>query len=278
MRPRHPALLLALLAAVVWLCPAFAQEVDFHAPANTSDPQLAATLRDLAGRILPVYQESDANRYLNNLSALQLVAGSIDSAWNTRQSLMDRRRAQETGRPVRSAVVFDVYMRAREQAAQGPLPFADTYAKAYQQTVGPMSDLDAYTFNGWLAHPVYSFRDALQRLLDQSRSQPRISTDRAIELVWAYLTFDAYRSFSTAAIALIREDDRRRYVMDDKLGITTTDGVQLNAHVIRPRNGPATLPALLEFTLGDDPNNDLREIAAHGYVGVVTSVRSRATS
>ena len=130
------------------------------------------------------------------------------------------------------------------------MPFAEAYAKAYQQTVTPLSDLDAYTFNGWLARPVYQFREALQRLLDQYRTQPRISTDRAVELIWTYLTFDAYRNFSTAATGLIREDDRRRYVMDDKVGITTTDGVQLTAHVIRPRNGPATLPALLEFTLG----------------------------
>ena len=278
MRLRGSSLLPALLAALLWLAPAFAQEVDIHVPASTSDPQLAATMRDLAVRILPVYQEADANRYLNNLSALQLVAGSIDSAWNTRQSLMDRRRAQEAGRPVRQAVIYDLYLRARELAAQGPVPFADAYAKAYQQTVSPMSDLDAYTFNGWLARPVYQFRDALQRLLDQYRAQPRISTDRAVDLIWTYLAFDAYRNFSTAATGLIREDDRRRYVTDDKVGITTTDGVQLNAHVIRPRGGPATLPALLEFTLGDDPNSDLREMAAHGYVGVITSVRSRAAS
>ena len=278
MRPSRLTLGVVLLALLVWLKPVFAQEVDFHAPVSTSDPQLAATMRDLAVRILPVYQESDANRYLNNLSALQLVAGSIDSAWNTRQSLLDRRRAQEAGRPVRQAVIFDLYLRARELAAQGPTSFADAYAKAYQQTVTPLSDLDAYTFNGWLARPVYQFRDVLQHLLDQYRTQPRISTDRAVDLIWTYLTFDAYRNFSTAATGLIREDDRRRYVTDDKVSITTTDGVQLNAHVIRPRSGPATLPALLEFTLGDDPNSDLREIAAHGYVGVITSVRSRATS
>src|SRR5271167_4258560 len=103
MKLRHSALLLALLAALAWLSPAGAQEVDFHAPGSTSDSQLAATMRDLAERILPVYQEPDANRYLNNLSALQLVAGSIDSAWSTRQSLMDRRQAEEKGRPMRQA-------------------------------------------------------------------------------------------------------------------------------------------------------------------------------
>ena len=47
MRLRHAALLVAVLAALVWLGPAFAQEVDFHAPGSTSDPQLAAIMRDL---------------------------------------------------------------------------------------------------------------------------------------------------------------------------------------------------------------------------------------
>ena len=66
--------------------------------------------------------------------------------------------------------------------------------------------------------------------------------------------------------------------MDDKVTIMTPDGPQLAARVIRPRTGPATLPTLLEFTLGDDPNSDLRETAAHGYVGVVAYVRSPAAA
>jgi len=270
--------LLAILALTLWLTPLSAQELDFHAPASTSDPGLAAAMRDLAVRVLPVYQEADANKYLNNLSALQLVAGSVDSAWNTRQSLLDRRRPQESGKPVRQAVIFDLYLRARGLMAQGSLPFADAYARAYQQVVPPLPDLDAFTLNRWLARPVYQFREALQHSLDQYRSQSRITTEHAIDLIWTYLTFDAYRSFSIAATRLIRADDQHRYVMDDKVTIMTPDGPQLAARVIRPRTGPATLPTLLEFTLGDDPNSDLRETAAHGYVGVVAYVRSPAAA
>lgn len=270
--------LLATAALLVWLTPAPAQDLDFHAPASTSDPGLAAAMRDLAARVLPVYQESDANRYLNNMSALQLVAGSLDSAWTTRQSLLERRRSPDAGRPIHEAVVFDLYMHALALVAPGSSTFADAYARAYQQTVPPLSDLDAYTLNIWLARPVYTFRQALQRLLDQYRSQPRISTDHAIDLIWTYLAFDAYRNFSTAVTGLIRDDDRRRYVIDDQVTITTPDGARLAARIIRPRNGPATLPALMEFTLGDDPNSDLRETAAHGYAGVVAYVRSPAAS
>jgi putative CocE/NonD family hydrolase len=267
-----------LLAAGLVQAQGQPQDLDFRAPASTNDPGLAATMRDLAVRVLPVYQEPDATRYLNNLSALQLVAGSVDSAWTTRESLLERRRPQEAGKPVRPAVVFDLYLRARALAAQGPMSFAEAFAKAYQQTVPQLSDLDAFTLNGWLVRPVYQFREALQHSLDQARQQPRISTNHAIELVWNYLTFDAYRSFSTAATALIRTDDQHRYVMDDKVAIMTPDGAELAARVIRPRNAPATLPTLLEFTLGDDPNSDLRENAAHGYVGVVAYVRSPAAS
>jgi hypothetical protein len=277
-RPTLWVLLLALLLpAGLAQAQGQPQDLDFHAPASTNDPGLAATMRDLAVRVLPVYQEADATRYLNNLSALQLVAGSVDSAWTTRQSLLERRRPQEAGKPVRQAVIFDLYLRARAMAAQGPSSFAEAYAKAYQQTLPQLSDLDAFTLDGWLARPVYQFREALQHALDQARQQPRISTNHAIELVWTYLTFDAYRSFSTAATALIRADDQRRYVVDDKVTITTPDGAELAARIIRPRNGPATLPTLLEFTLGDDPNSDQRENAAHGYVGVVAYVRSPAS-
>ncbi len=267
-----------LLAAGLAQAQGQAQDLDFHAPASTSDPGLTAAMRDLAVRVLPVYQESDATRYLNNLSALQLVAGSIDSAWTTRQSLLERRRPQEAGKPIRQAVIFDLYLRARALAAQGPIPFVEAYTRAYQQTVPQLSDVDAYTLNGWLVRPVYRFREVLQHALDQARQQPRISTDHAIDLVWDYLAFDAYRTFSVAAAALIRADDQRRYVMDDKVTIMTPDGAELAARVIRPRNAPASLPTLLELTLGDDPNSDLRENAAHGYVGVVAYVRSPAAA
>jgi putative CocE/NonD family hydrolase len=278
MRAKRALLRVLVLLVLGTLGRVHAQDLDWHPPASTSDPGLAAAMRDLAGRVLPVYQEADATRYLNNLSALQLVAGSIDSAWNTRQSLLDRRRPQENGRPIRQAVVFDLYMRARALAAQGSLTFADAYSKAYQQTVPPLSDLDAYALNGWLARPVYQFRAALQHSLDQDRQQPRISTDRAIELIWNYLAFDAYRSFSTAATPLIKADDQHRYVTDEKVTIMTPDGAELAARLIRPRSTTATLPTLLEFTLGDDPNSDLRENAAHGYVGMIAYVRSRAAS
>jgi len=70
--------LLMLLAVLAPL--AAAQDFDFRPPAAASDPATPAVMRDLAERILPVYQEDNPERYRANLSALQLVAGNYAAA------------------------------------------------------------------------------------------------------------------------------------------------------------------------------------------------------
>ena len=71
-----------LLIPLVAMAPfrAVAQEFDFHAPASADDPAAAAIMRDLAVRLVPVYQEPDPYRYLANLSALQMAARNYRAA------------------------------------------------------------------------------------------------------------------------------------------------------------------------------------------------------
>jgi len=57
-----------------------AQSFDFKPPASVTDAATPGVMRDLAERILPVYQEDNPERYLANLSALQLVAGNYTAA------------------------------------------------------------------------------------------------------------------------------------------------------------------------------------------------------
>ena len=83
-----------LAFAPLW---AGAQELEFHPPQNAADASVSGVMRDLALRILPVYQDSDQDRFLANLSALQLVAQDYPSAAATRQNLRARRN-NDTGR------------------------------------------------------------------------------------------------------------------------------------------------------------------------------------
>ena len=49
---------------------AAAPELEFHPPASPGDAAAPAIMRDLAERLLPVYEEADPDRYLANLFAL----------------------------------------------------------------------------------------------------------------------------------------------------------------------------------------------------------------
>jgi putative CocE/NonD family hydrolase len=265
--------LLALLQS--W---ASAQELQFRAPATPSDSRAPAIMRDLAERILPVYQEDDPERYLRNLSALQLVAGNYQAALATRQSLRERRQSADSGRPVSRGVVYDIYARARAIEATDRVPFAQAFAQAFREVVPHLSDQDAYALTGWLATPIAGFRDNLQKSFDQRRTKGNVALADAVNLIWAYLSYDAYRSFRPLVDALTVDDDAGRYITDEDVLIRTPGAATFSAVVVRPKNIPAELPTLLEFTIDVSPQNSARECAAHGYVGVVAYARGKRRS
>ena len=269
------SLLLLLLAAVTGVRAA-TPSFEFHAPSSAADTGVAATMRDLAERMLPVYQEPDRDRYLANLSALQMAAGNYEAADVSRQSLRDRRRRADAGRPVGRDVIYDMYAHARAMEAQNHIPFADAFAKSYREIVPRFNDLDAYAVAEWLATSPTVFRDALQKAFDQQRTEDSIGQSEAVDLIRAYLSFDAYRSFGPLVDSLDTEDEHRRYDFDNDVMIKTRDGVRIAAVLVRPKTPSTPLPTLLEFTIYDSQNY-AKECAAHGYVGVVAYTRGVRT-
>jgi hypothetical protein len=268
-----------LLLAMILICvvaPAMsAPQFDFQAPQNANDPALPGVMRDLAERLLPVYQEPDPDRYLANLSTLQMVAGNYGAADVSRQSLRERRRHLDASRPIGRGAIFDVYAYAKALETESKMPFADAFARAFHEVVGRLGDHDAYAVTRWLKSPPSIYRDAFQKALDQQRASDSIDQSDAVELLGKYLAFNAYRSFGPLVDGLAAEDDRRRYVAEEQVLIKTPAGATIAAIVVRP-NTDSKLPALLEFTIYD-AENAAHECASHGYVGVVAFTRGKRT-
>src|SRR5260370_42572092 len=127
--------LLLFLVCLLGSSWATAQDFDFKPPASVKDPTVPNVMRDLAERILPVYQENDQDRYLHNLSGLQLVAGNYAAAWQSRQQLRDRRRNVDAHRPIGKSVIYDIYAYARSREADDKGDFTKTYPVAYRAIV-----------------------------------------------------------------------------------------------------------------------------------------------
>ena len=252
-----------------------AQVFDFRVPASPSDA--AAAISDLASRLIPVYQDSDPERYLTNLSALQMAVGDYAAADISRQSLRDRRRKSDFGLPVSRALVFDIYAHARALEIENKVTFADAFTSSYRDSMRPLDDRDEFAVARWLGTSPSVYRDALQRAFDQFRSRDRIDESDAIELIWKYVAFDAYRTFGALVVLLNAEDDHRRYATDSGIVIERPGGVHISVTVIRPTGLNKPLPALLEFAQSET-QGDAMDSAARGYVGVVAHVSAKRKS
>ena len=195
--PRRLALL--LMAAIAFASPRWggAQSFEFHAPLSASDAKTPAVMRDLAERLLPVYQDSDPDRYLANLSVLQLTAGDYSAAVESRESLRERRRRADSGRPVVRGRVLDLYARAMAIETDSHVPFSEAFAKAYQEVFSKLSDHDAFLLSGWLSAAPQEYQESFQRLLDEQRSKDIVNQQEAETLLSAFVYFEAYGSAGT---------------------------------------------------------------------------------
>jgi putative CocE/NonD family hydrolase len=251
-----------------------AQSFDFQAPLAAADPKTPAVMRDLAERLLPVYQEADPDRYLATLSVLQLTAGDYSAAIESRESLHERRRIADSGRPVGRGRVLDIYARAKAIESESRVPFSDAFAKAYQNVFSRLGDHDAFLLSGWLSAAPQEFQENFQRLLDEQRSKDIINLKEAETLISAFAYFEAYRAAAPSVGALNAADDARRYAQGE-IGIRVPGRGKLAAVVTRPKGASTALPALLELGI-DRPTVSAKESAAHGYVGVFADVRRAA--
>lgn len=267
--PRLYSLVMCVFLALLSL-PAAAQDLEFHPPANVADQATPTVMRDLALRILPVYQDSDQDRFLANLSALQLAAMDYLSAAASRQNLRARRNADPGRTPARTTI-FDIYARARAIEDSQKVPFAQGYTQAYREIVPRLADHDAYLVTRWFGVPLSTLQENLQRAFDQRRAKGSIPLAQAIDLVWAYLAYDALRNFGPLVPELDGQEERRRYVTEENVPIKTPDGATLSATVVRAKSAKPS-PALLEFVLTVS-QNDARESAARGYIGIVAYAR-----
>jgi len=272
---RSLACSLVLVLAASWAC---AQELEFHPPASVSDAATPAIMRDLAERVLPVYQENDPERYLANLSALQLTSGDFAAAYATQQSLRERRQNAYPDRLGDRELMSDIYVRARAIEAQDRVPFVQAFTQSFQDVLLRLNNPDAYTLFRRLRTPLSVFQEDLRKTFDERRAKGTIDLAEAVDLIRTYLTFDAHRNFGPLIDPLAVQDDRRRYITDEDVLIQTADGTSISAMLVLPKSSSKALPTLLELALDVSSLNFAKECAAHGYAGIVAYMRATPTN
>ncbi len=193
----------------------------------------------------------------DDLFRVQLVAGRYADAAKTLAAMQ----------PSTARVRWDIYAKAKSIEGK---PFGDAFAKAFRERMQTLDDKTAHRV-------LWSFRTPLAALQALSDAGKRHAAD--LDLVKAQLGVDAYTSFVPLIPALTDEDDRRRYAVEKNVAVKMPDGGTVCAMFMHPRG--RKLPALLNFTIYANPENNLdeaRRAAANGFAGVVGLVRGKGCS
>jgi hypothetical protein len=269
---------LALLSLGLWASAAQAQELDL--PRTADADAVIERLPDLARQAMAVYREEDRARRFGTLFRLQSVAGDHHAAAETLEALVRLRSDTDPGNvpPLRA---FQVFERAQSTRSVDGAASGDALRSAFRAVFAPLDDLAASRAIPWLQGDAERQRAQMRGLADKAAGQERIALADALALIRARHLLAVIETVGASADALIAEDDARRYAIDTRVDVRTSDGATLSAIVATPRTARAGLPALLRFTIyADDAQAmaDVRNAAARGYAGVVAYTRGKGRS
>jgi hypothetical protein len=275
------ALVLLLFALTAWAwTSASAQDFGFQPPRDPDDVAAVSVMRDLAQRIVPVYQDAGTDAYLANVTALQIVSGAYAAAFDSSKSLRNRYQGKPFDAVAERAVLDGLYAHAREIEARERIDFGKAYTRSFKELIPPLDDAQAAAVMARLEIAPSVMRESVLQAFDRWRAKGSIPQADAVALVRSWLAYESRRSYAVLLPKLVAAENHRRYVAQDDTWIPVRPGVVIHASVVRPggaKEAPTTngkLPTLLRFTL-DPAEDDARLSAAKGYVGVTAYVRGR---
>jgi hypothetical protein len=211
-----------ILALPAW---AWGADFGFRPPRDPDDATAAELMRDLAQRILPVYQEADTDVFLANLTALQIVSGAYRAASDSSASLRSRRKGKPFDGLVQRAILDGIYARARALEADARLGFAEAYARAFQELVSPLDNAQAQAIMARLEIPAAVYREPLRQAFDLWRAKGSLPEADALALVRTWHSYQSRRSFGALLPELFAAENRARYVAEADVRIPVRGGV-----------------------------------------------------
>jgi putative CocE/NonD family hydrolase len=271
----------ANLLIVIWLtaAPVTAQQINI--PAEIGDEAALPRVMPRLAKAVIAFQQADQRPEPTSLFRAQLVAGlygdALASLGKLRAPLADNQSPRVRARYWE----YELYARSQLRAQETKTPFQDAYRKEFRALIRPLDNrTSAMAVNGLSFDNLSQASRALQQELAQLKGKAAISLAESFKLIGDYNEREIYRAFGSSSAELIAEDDARRYRVQKDVTVALPDGASICALIVRPL-GQHKLPALLQFTIYNDPGalfREARRAAANDYAGVMGLTRGKGCS
>jgi putative CocE/NonD family hydrolase len=272
---------LAILLCCIYLIavPAIAQQINI--PAEITDEAALPRVMPRFAKAVIAFQQAEQLPDPASLFKAQLIAGLYGDALTS----LDKLRAPLADSPsprVRARYLeYVLYARSRLTAKATKTTFQAAYRKTFHALISPLDNkTSALTVNHLSFDNLSQASQALEQDLAQLKGRNAISLADSLKLVGDYNERAIYRAFGSTSAELIAADDAHRYTVQKDVMVALPDGGSVCALIVRP-SGQLKLPALLQFTIYNDPGSLFREArraAANDYVGVMGLTRGKGCS
>lgn len=278
MEMRHSV---AVLLVVAVCMPAAAQDLALPAAVHADPAALRRAMPVLAREVLDRYREPDRDARLNTVFRLQMVAGDRSAALTTLADLRALRHVRDPEFAPSEYTQYELFARVGAEAAAGdPVAFARSVREQFGVLTASLSDKAAYRVGGSFVFSLAAADAQFERALAATRGAPGITLRDAVALCRLYHVQQVYRALLPVMPPILRDDEARRFEIDERVRVPLRDGNILSAIVVRPRRLRGKQPAVLEFTIYADEQNRATalEAAANGFVGIVATSRGKRAS
>lgn len=267
---------------LAFACPLAGQQLSIPAGALADSSSRAAAIPRMAQAALAAYRDTNTVVMLDNQFRLYIVAGQYDkaSAALTEWRAAANARGATAGLRARN-VQYEIYLQAKQLQASGRATFADAFRGVFREHVRRLDDRTSAFVARAFAALIPPAPPAPAGTTDDTQNTSSVSVADGVAWLRAYQIAETYHEVGGLAAPLIREDDRRRYIITTDVRVRTRDGATICAMVWRPRKTPARRPALLQFTIYADSLpliGESRRTVSNGYAAVTGFTRGKACS
>jgi len=273
---RQASLLIFLCLCAV---PVMAQQINI--PAEMTDEAAWPRVMPRFAKAVIAFQQAAEPAELPSLFRSQLVAGFYGEALASLDKLRAPLAEDPSPRVRARYLEYVLYARSRLTAKQRKTAFQAAYRETFHALIKPLDDRTAaMAVNGLSFDNLSQANKALEQDLAQLKGRTAISLAESLKLIGDYNEREVYRAFGSTSAELIAEDDAHRYTVQRDVMVATPEGATICALIVRP-SVKGRLPALLQFTIYNDPGSLFREArraASNDYAGVMGLTRGKGCS
>ncbi len=266
-------LLLALLLTTISIN---AQKFSFKYEKNNFKVKKSISI--LAEELLIKYRSNPSVAYFKNKSILQIVAKQYLEALKSSDSLRTYLKNDSEFNTDTTNIYFEAYSKAMIKKKNEKSSFSNAFDGVFRNLYSKIEEEDINQVPQYFKKDVDSLKKRYKTYLLDIKEQDSLSISESLELCKRFGTLEVTKAIFNLSEPII--DERKNYIIQDSIIITTRDNSKLSAIIIRPKNIKEPLPVVFVFNIyaGNVDKRYALRTAKNGYIGVVVNTRGKKHS